>query len=112
MKLLFLTLLLCVAGIFASNQLNAQTQNNSKYEEQWPPVIVLRAAEQAVNNSTNFPVGTYDYYYFLFSFSKGLWKTYVEHYSYSAEPSSYLGIETFYFKNNGQQVFESKKLSN
>lgn len=111
MKQLRLTLL-CVFGILAYSQVSAQSLQKSKDEEQWPPVIVLRAAEQAVNNSTEFPVGTYDYYYFLFIFSKGLWKTYVEHYSYNAEPSSYVGIEIFYFKNNGQQVPSSNKLTN
>jgi hypothetical protein len=111
MKQLLLTLTLCSSGILVSSQVNAQTVNKNKYDEQWPPAVVLQAAEQAVSNSTEFPVGNYDYYNFLFTYSKGVWKTYVEHYSYSATPSSYIGTEIFYFKNNGIQVFDVKGLS-
>lgn len=89
--------LLCVFTILVSDQVKGQSLQNSKDEEQWPPVVVLQAAEQAVSHSADFPVGTYDYYYFLFTFSKGLWKAYVELYSYNADPSSYVGTEIFYF---------------
>lgn len=106
---MLLIIFLFTVGALLPGILEAQSNNTKKYEEQWPALVVLQAAEQAVNTSSLLPVGTYDYYYFVFIFSKGIWTTYVEHYIYVREPTPYIGTEIFYFKNNGKQVFEMKK---
>lgn len=112
MKKLLLTITLCTSAILVSTQVEAQTQNKKSDDQQWPPVVVLEAAEDAVENSTQYPPGTYDYYYFTFSFSNGVWNTFVEYYSYSTEPGpSPIRVENFYFKNNGTQVFDVKSTS-
>jgi hypothetical protein len=110
MKKLLLTITLCTSAILVSNYSEAQTQNKKSDDQQWPPSVVLKAAEVAVERSTQYPPGTYDYYYFNFSYSNGVWNTLVEYYSYSTEPGpSPIRVEYFYFKNNGTQVFDVKK---